>query len=464
MLHYAWHSFGEPAGMLTAHPETEVWTPRSLEEIESIKRELDSILETDRFRNSRRFPHLFRYLVEETLAGRGDALKERSIGVSVFGCPPDYDTGDNPIVRVTVAEVRKRIIQYYQEEGQSSRIRIDLRPGHYMPRFSRLHEPVIAVEEIQVLADPQKAEAQSALAAVATEAAGPIASRKFRWDAGSFTLGAVLLAGLLLAALGGYGFWSWSHPSALSEFWNPLLTDHRTIIFCLPMGDNTGGRTAEAAGILVPDSGATAVQNEKLVAQADTNPYASSFQNYEILSEAVIFSDTVAVLHISNYLAANHRDSSLRLAPATTLQDLRSGPVVLIGAIDNPWTLHAVAPLPYRFAGTAQGRYWISDRNNPGKKDWGMDITQQVSAVKRDYAIVARVYDESTGQIEVIVAGIGMSGTAMAGQFVVDAQQIELLRRRIGPAFRDHNFEVILSSDVVNGSAGSPKIEAVSVW
>jgi hypothetical protein len=66
--------------------------------------------------------------------------------------------------------------------------------------------------------------------------------------------------------------------------------------------------------------------------------------------------------------------------------------------------------------------------------------------------------------MEVIVAGIGMCATAAAGTLLVDSKQLEELRRKVGPGFRDHDFEAVLSTDVVNGMAGNPKIVAVSVW
>jgi hypothetical protein len=119
--------------------------------------------------------------------------------------------------------------------------------------------------------------------------------------------------------------------------------------------------------------------------------------------------------------------------------------------------------LRYRFAGTGEEQYWIIDTRNPAKKEWRLEPKAQLADVKRDYAIIARVHDDSTGQIEMIVAGIGMSGTAAAGEFMVDPQQMEELRRRVGPGFRDHDFEAVLSTDVVNGIAGSPRILAVAV-
>ena len=57
-----------------------------------------------------------------------------------------------------------------------------------------------------------------------------------------------------------------------------------------------------------------------------------------------------------------------------------------------------------------------------------------------------------------------MSGTAAAGEFLVDPDQLTQLRSKVGRGFRDHDFEAVLSTDVVDGMAGSPKILAVAVW
>ena len=446
--------------MPMVHHGMEEWAPKSLEEIELVKEEMHCILETKRFKNSRRFPHLFRYLVEETLEGRGELLKERLIGVHVLGYPADYDTAENPLVRVLVAEIRKRIAQYYQEEGRSARIRIDLQPGHYMPHFHQFPAQQEIVPDGRELIVRETVTVNSGTPARELAAVAPSQGHTLSWKSRTLIAAVFLLAGLVIAAAS-YALWDWTHPSALTQFWKPLLADRRTIIFCLPMGNDIGAQVAADAGILVPDSSANM---PGVTAPPAAGQNSTSFQVHETLAQDIVFSDAVAVLHISNYLASLRRNSYLRLAPATTLEDLRGGPVILIGGIDNPWTLRALAPLPFQFAGTSDQRYWIQDRKNPSQKYWGLDIKQNLSAVKRDYAIIARIYDDSTGQVEVIVAGIGMSGTAIAGQFVIDPKQMDLLRRRVGPAFRDHNLEVILSTDVVNGSAGSPKIEVVSVW
>ena len=108
-------------------------------------------------------------------------------------------------------------------------------------------------------------------------------------------------------------------------------------------------------------------------------------------------------------------------------------------------------------------QYWITDTKKPEMKDWRLDLKFPLSDIQRDYAIIARIHDQSTGQVEMVVAGIGMSGTAAAGEFLVDPVQIAELRRRVGAGFRGRDFEAVLSTDVVNGVAGSPRILTVAV-
>src|SRR5580692_3260583 len=97
--------------------------------------QLERILASPLFKNSKRYPNLLRYVVERTLDGHPDELKERTLGIEVFGREPDYDTNLDPVVRTTAAEIRKRLAQYYQEPAHDAEVRIDLPLGSYAARF-----------------------------------------------------------------------------------------------------------------------------------------------------------------------------------------------------------------------------------------------------------------------------------------------------------------------------------------
>lgn len=418
-----------------------------------VRKQMSRLLETTHFRNSKRYPALFRFIVEETLAGRGEFLKERLLGVSVFDRPADYDTASDPIVRVTIAEIRKRIAQYYHEEAHDSEMRIELMPGHYVPEFRPRRDP--HPQQPHVLHhEPGPFNPSAQVGPIPVTSAPPKQRHRLAIMIGSLSLVLAVAAGIL--------YWQMAGSSAVDEFWRPVLASHRTVIFCLPSGaDKSGAQIAAAAGILSPEGAAVPTPGAHTVDPND--PRSSTFLIHETAGENVVFSDVLATIGITDWMAIHNRDSKLRLTLSTTLDDLRQGPSIVIGGLDNEWTLRAVAPLRYRFAGNNSETYWISDTKNPAFKSWGVDLKVPYDAVVRDYSIIARVHDQSTGQIVVIVAGIGMSGTAAAGEFLVDPHQIEELRRQIGPRFHDHDFEAVLGTDVVNGIAGTPKILAISV-
>src|SRR5947209_8196995 len=73
-----------------------------------IREELNRVLNSQEFRSSRRSQEFLRYVVENTLAGKAESLKERTIGIDVYGRPESYDPADDATVRVKAGEVRKR--------------------------------------------------------------------------------------------------------------------------------------------------------------------------------------------------------------------------------------------------------------------------------------------------------------------------------------------------------------------
>jgi len=111
------------------------WLPASSDRKDAVKEQLDRLLLDPSFQRSKRYPSLLRFLVFRTLDGEADSLKERILGIEVFGRRPDDDTNEDPIVRVTVAEVRKRIQKYYEDPRHKNELHIVLPTGSYVPVF-----------------------------------------------------------------------------------------------------------------------------------------------------------------------------------------------------------------------------------------------------------------------------------------------------------------------------------------
>jgi hypothetical protein len=128
----------------------EVWFLKTREEHQKIVAQTELILASQHFSHSKRSQLLFRYIVVKTLEGQGSILKERTLGVEVFGRAPDYDTNADPIVRMAAGEIRKRIAQYYHESAHRDELRIDLPSGSYTAQF---HLPKSVDDPHEVIAD-----------------------------------------------------------------------------------------------------------------------------------------------------------------------------------------------------------------------------------------------------------------------------------------------------------------------
>ena len=103
-----------------------------------IQVELERILASDSFCNSRQSDKLLRYLVKHSLDYREELLRERVIGVDVFGREAGYDTNEESIVRVRVNELRKRLAKYYQDAKVQGAVRFTIPTGSYRVEFEPL--------------------------------------------------------------------------------------------------------------------------------------------------------------------------------------------------------------------------------------------------------------------------------------------------------------------------------------
>jgi TolB-like protein len=100
-----------------------------------VREELERILGSAPFLNSRRPSQFLRFVVEITLAGEGDRIKEYLIAVEVFGRPEHYDPKGDAIVRIEAGRLRKKLAEYYSGPGRNDDVIIELPKGRYVPDF-----------------------------------------------------------------------------------------------------------------------------------------------------------------------------------------------------------------------------------------------------------------------------------------------------------------------------------------
>jgi len=418
------------------------WHPKTESDKQIVRSQLERIVSDERFTASKRYPGLLRYVVEQTLAGNEDSLKERTLGVEVFHRPPDYDTNLDPVVRLSAGEVRKRLAQYYQASAHEGELKILLNPGSYVPLFwpAAVESPVLK---------PVEADKTPTVEAVSLPAESParrITARGIHRPKILIALSALILAILAL------GTQSWRlsgrRRSALDDVWAPLVSSNKPILFCV-------------GGI------ASVPQDLPLVTELQSvADDASTLQMITSRNDFVPFSD-VQTLSRFLYLAGTHgHPYSVQNFRTTVSSQLREGPVVLIGALNNDWTLNRTAPLRFHIEGPEGPNrvFWIEDREHPESRAWQVIAQAPRSNTVKDFAIAARFVDQSTGQVVLVAAGIAGIGTRAAGDFMTDEASLNQLASSAGVEWRKTSFEVVLSSEVVNGMQGKPKVEAKVFW
>src|SRR5215204_4406247 len=111
-----------------------VMMPSSIDRTAAVE-QLERMLRSDTFRRSERSSALLRFVVERTLAGGADQLKEYKLGLGALGRGTSFDPRTDPIVRAEASRLRDRLERYYDSEGQSDPSLLSLPKGSYVTRF-----------------------------------------------------------------------------------------------------------------------------------------------------------------------------------------------------------------------------------------------------------------------------------------------------------------------------------------
>jgi len=398
------------------------WRPQTAAEAEAVREQLGRILSSALFRNSKRFPVFLRYTVEHAL-NSADSLKERTIGHEVFARDPAYDTAQDPVVRMTAAEVRKRLVQYYERPEHRGELVIAYQAGSYVPD---LFQPVTPREtglppgdgpSPRVLALPRAPTWMAAAAAVVLASA---------------VLGAWLVAS--------------RHPpeaptDALAGFWAPIVASPSPLLLCI--GD-------PSLFVNQPE------------AQSTTPVGDMTIQEF-LRSDSVRYTDALTLSLIAGELRARGKPFRIRRPAATALKDLRDGPVVLIGGFNNPWTRKLSEDFRFTLAVDPGGAF-VRDRDNAADRRWQPESAGRlIKNLKHTYGLITRVKDPATGHAVLTISGL-VHGTRAAGECVVDAACLEAAARIGGSYLGQQNVQIVVEAAVMGEDSGAPRVITVHSW
>jgi hypothetical protein len=403
-----------------------------------VREQLNRLLAHPLFTNSKRYPVLLAYTVEQALLGNAGELKERTIGVEAFGREPNYDVNLDPVVRTTAAEVRKRLIQYYYSPDHAGELIIELPVGSYVPIF-REPSPHTAVQsDTPLVYESPEALPQGRVESEARLADSPKGSASRTVYAWIPIAIALLVAGLLGFGIGRVRFpGQAARPSGLSNmdrFWEPITATSSRTTYCL--GVPTDAVDLQSRTIPVFPTGES-----------------GSLNVYDVITLARSIAPLVPKNGEFRVLAASD----------TGFAQLREGPSVMIGAFDNPWTMRITQDLPIGFEYDNHLRK-VVDRKSVPRRIWTLQWQVPMKSLAQDYAVVARIHDQVSGQPVIILAGILGEGTEAASEVVSNPAYLDAMLRKAPKNWDQLNLEAVIEANVIEGHPGPPTVVVVETW
>jgi len=385
---------------------------------EQVREELNRVLASHEFRTSKRSQDFLRYVVENTLGGHADLLKERTIGIEVFGRPTSYDPSDDATVRVKAGEVRKRLGLYYSDSGSRNPMRIELPSGTYVPEF-----------RASAVAPPPEAPPHEPVAEPDAAMPKPAPSRRIR---------IALPIGIALAAAAVVSWILLSRPATVvDQFWAPVLKGSSPVL---------------VAAAYVP------VWN--LAQDGDTKRPLHEEDFVELTDQFVGGGDLIATSRLAAMLTRMRRPFRVKVGNEVSFVDMRSGPAILVGYSYTRWR-EISSQMRYFIDGTRRP-VGITDNGQP--TPWSLPNLPRDRRTNEDYAIVSRVFHPDTHAMLVELAGITQYGTDAAGELITNPDLLSEALRDAPRDWQTRNLQLVLHVKVISGAPTSPQVLKSYYW
>ena len=383
------------------------------------------VLASTEFHSSKRSRDFLRCVVQAALDEHPKQIKERAIAEVVFN-RPDYDPSTDTLVRVSAAEVRKRLAKFYESHSETP-VRIHIPAGGYLPEFRVEQPPVIGLEPAAVAPpNPSRKPSKTWLA---------IASK------------------VVLVALGALK-WFVRDASPLNDFWKPLIEGAESVIVSNPSG---GGNPR---CLVYPGN----VEEFQRTLRSGAPSVTIAAVDIVESDQSISLGNTQAILSIAGFLRVHRRGAMLRIATDLLPGDTRNHPLILIGAFNNAWTLDLSASQRFRFVSEGRGtefRAGVLDTSSG--KTWFAQLRKRAWDADLDYSLVSRVWN-SSGQVVLSVAGVSHLGTQAAADLVTNPQRWAEVVRRAPPGWQHKNLEILLETKIVGKSVGTPRLMDCHFW
>jgi hypothetical protein len=419
------------------------------------REELRRVLDSKQFANAPRRSRFLEFVAEQTLLGSGEKLNEYLIGVEVYERGPDFDPQQDPIVRVQAHEIRRALKTYYDAEGETSSLHIELPLGHYVPVFSRSH-PEDAPEPLssdEALAAPSSRKIKSLYAVILVLTAICLVLTTLLWLREPSGRGGVSRSTTSLARL----------PKGLQWFWQPFMPPATPPVIVIP---NHPLLRAAHEG----DSQQTVAGGHKIPKQAI--PEFRDTIHFRELKQFVFVPDTTDFTAVGETMGLAHLfrlflsvGQQCRLEPSrlATFEEIKRGNAILLGG-NQSWSGRVfLNPEGFRF----QAGVILNKNPRPGEQAvYRPQFDPVTNQLTRDYALVLMLPNERKENRILLIYGIYTQGSEAAIEYLTNPERLPELRKALLALAPDQAapppyFQALLETTVENHVPGKAALVAV---
>jgi hypothetical protein len=393
---------------------------------------LNRVVESKSFRSSKRSASFLRFVIEHRLAHPGEPLKERVIAAELFGRPASYDSSEDAIVRVAAHDVRRRLAQYYTQEGARDPVRVVLQQGSYTPQFSVAPSipPLAPIDSALPLPEPT-----------------PIA--RWRWLAGVFLVLAVSSLWLI-----------WPRQTHFDRFWQPMFASRVPVMLCMghPVVYHTSKRLQDLYWSQQPRRTYWGPYILKL--PEGTPLFASDM--VPVQEQYIGFGDSFLASNVTFMLGKHNVQADLRIGSEVPFADIRSKPTILIGAFSNRWTLDLTKDFRFVFD-RKDGVNGVREQGDKGRW-WPIPEMRLDGRTPEDYAVISRLADSASGKMLLVVGGLTQFGSQAAGEIITDPSLLNEALADAPPGWERRNLQLVVHAKVIGNSPAPPQVVAKHYW
>jgi hypothetical protein len=438
----------------------------------ALQKDLKEIIEGTAFKGSHRSGQFLKFIVDQAIVGNFDSLKERMIGIELFGRLPSYNTGEDAIVRVTASDVRKRLLQHYGRYGTTSQFYISLPLGSYIPEI--VHKCEITVppaeafdaEAVDSLHGPltahpdatQPSLTQPSHEALTVSAVHPI--ELVPESSPNRRLWVLFGSSLVILNLALWGIF-WFHstrrkPEPASVLpWSALFNPAHATLLITSDPNLVAIQRMTGTEISVSD-----YANRKYIPEPNKlTPEETRFFNLVLKGDnSAAAIDPLIAVNIAELAKTSFQRIEVHAARSIRLTDLKTDDnfIILGSPRSNPWFSLFTDQLDFVFAFDQSSGQEIIRNLHPRANESSVYVPTALGwATGQSYAVMALVQNpDQNGQV-LLLAGANAEGTEAAGKLSVDQSRFAAALQKCGidPSGPAKHFELLLR---LNTMAGSP--------